>query len=115
MRLWFFRKAVRTENASGLYVAGQEFTDADAGVLLMQPAHREGAADLADPTFMFAETPLHMQLDEGGGVSVSLGDQNAAAMLETTQRIRETRERERSSVPPVYNFGGEARWSGGDW
>lgn len=115
MRNWFFRKAVRTKKASGRYFAGQEFSDTDAGVVVTQPPHREGAAGLADPTFMFAETPLHMQLDESGGVPVSLGDQNAAAILETTQRIRENRERERASVPPVYNFGGEARWSGGDW
>ena len=40
-------------------------------------------------------------------------DQNATALLEATQRVREHRERERASLRPVYNFGGEAAWSGG--
>ena len=49
-------------------------------------------------------------------VPISLSDRNAGDILEVTQRLREQRDRERTSVSPVYNFGGgEQAWSGGDW
>lgn len=49
-------------------------------------------------------------------VPISLSDRNAGDILEVTQRLREQRERERTTAPPVHNFGGgEQAWSGGDW
>jgi len=62
--------------------------------------------------------PLLLSVDEGPQVPVSLSEQPPGAILELTQRVREARERERSAVPPVYNFGGaESTWSGsgGEW
>jgi len=58
-------------------------------------------------------TPLALEVDEGLTVPVLLNEQNAGLILESTQRVREYREREKSSIPPVYNFGGEPHWSGG--
>jgi hypothetical protein len=58
-------------------------------------------------------TPLALEVDDGLTVSVLLNEQNAGLILETTQRAREYREREKSSIPPVYNFGGEPHWPGG--
>jgi hypothetical protein len=55
-----------------------------------------------------------LEIDEGTTVPVSLSDRDPAIILEVTQRARELREREKSSVPPVYNFGGESSWSG-EW
>jgi hypothetical protein len=54
---------------------------------------------------------LHLEVDEGVSVAVALNE-SPAAILDATQRLRECRERERSAVPPVYNFGGESSWSG---
>jgi hypothetical protein len=76
------------------------------------------AAEEARPTLLLA-------VDAGPRVAVCLSDQPPGAILEVTQRVREARDRERSAVPPVYNFGGgpfrrswrtelEADWSGGD-
>lgn len=56
-------------------------------------------------------TRLEVEVDDGIVVPVVLDGRNALGVLEATQRLREYRERERASVRPVYNFGGDA-WSG---
>jgi hypothetical protein len=64
-----------------------------------------------DPEELRAE----LELDEGLSVRVPLSEGSPTDIVERTQRIREQRERERAAVPPVYNFGSEPSWSGGDW
>jgi len=60
------------------------------------------------------QTRVQLEVDEGLSVPVSPTEQNVGALLDVTQRLREYRERERASVLPVYNFGGESAWSSGD-
>lgn len=60
------------------------------------------------------QTRVQLEVDEGLSVPVSPTEQNVGALLDVTQRLREYRERERASVLPVYNFGGDSVWSGGD-
>lgn len=70
-----------------------------------------GAGEEFHPTLLIA-------VDDDHAVAVSLGDQPPNAILEMTQRAREARDRERSGVPPVHDFGGSASaWTGpgGDW
>jgi len=58
-------------------------------------------------------TTISLEVDEGLTVAVLLNEQNAGSVLETTQRMREYREREKSSIPPVYNFGTDSHGPGG--
>lgn len=58
------------------------------------------------------ELHTHLEVDEGVLVPVSLSENNASRIVEMTQRAREHREREMASVPRVYNFGSEPRWTG---
>ena len=76
---------------------------------------RDPAGGLSDPYFLLPETRFQVPVDDAGPVAVSLGEQNAGAVVEATQRVREHHERERAAVPPVYNFGADSSWSGGDW
>lgn len=59
-------------------------------------------------------TRVYLEVDEGLSVPVAPAEQSVGAILDVTQRVRESRERERSALPPVYNFGGDSFWSGGD-
>lgn len=76
----------------------------------------------AHPPVEYADLPgemqpirMNLEVDEAHHVPVSFNEQTAAAALEVTQRAREYREREKQSIPPVYDFGGGS-WSGGhDW
>jgi hypothetical protein len=58
----------------------------------------------------WGDTRMNLELDDGFSVPVTLNDHNASGILEVTQRARESRDRERASVPPVYNFGGDSAW-----
>lgn len=58
----------------------------------------------------WGDTRLNLEVDDGFSVPVTLNDHNANTILEVTQRAREWRDRERASVPPVYNFGGDGAW-----
>ena len=60
------------------------------------------------------QTRLDVEVEDGIAIAVALNESNSAAVLEATQRLREYRERERVSVPPTYNFGGDGAW-GNDW
>lgn len=75
-------------------------------------------SELDDPYFMAQPTRMSLELDDAIQMPVVFNEQTAATVLEVTQRAREYREREKRSVPPVYNFGSDnATWSGGgaDW
>jgi hypothetical protein len=77
-----------------------------------------GAGEFDDPCFMAQPTRMSLELDDALNVPVSFNEQTAAIVLERTQRAREYREREKRSIPPVYNFGSDnGNWSGGgaDW
>ena len=54
---------------------------------------------------------MDLELDDGLTVPVLLSEQNAQRVVEATQRIRASREEERASLRPVYNFGGDPGWS----
>lgn len=61
------------------------------------------------------EVVTGLKLDDGLHTTISLHDLRPTELLERTQCLREQRERERASVPPVYDFGSEPSWQGGDW
>lgn len=73
----------------------------------------EGAAGVGDPLCIFHETRLNMEVEDAIRTPVALTEANAAAVLDSTQRLREYREREKASLRPIYNFGNESCWSGG--
>jgi hypothetical protein len=85
--------------------------------LLKRPvsAPDNDALDAMDSVCRDLRESLDVEIDEGTAASVPFTDRDPARTLEVTQRARELRERERSSVRPVYNFGGESSWSGGEW
>ena len=86
--------------------------------LSVGPAPGIGApSELADPYFTTEPTRMSLELDDTFQVPVTFNEQTAASVLEATQRAREYREREKRSIPPVYNFGSDnASWSSGaDW
>lgn len=74
------------------------------------------AAALApDETYrILSQVTVRVELDDGLTVPVELDDHNAALIVEATQRLREYREREKASVPPVQDFG-EPAWSASEW
>ena len=70
--------------------------------------------EFTDPYFMAQPTCMSLEVDDALQVPVAFNEQTAAAVLEVTQRAREYREREKRSIPPVYNFGSDnASWSSG--
>jgi hypothetical protein len=64
------------------------------------------------------QSSLMLQLDNGADdgplAAVVLCPRDAAAVLEVTQRLRELREREKTSLPPVADFDSEVCWSSGE-
>jgi hypothetical protein len=114
MKLWSWLRRTQADP-----VCEEEEVAAPVHVLGMQasmPAQSlptdslEGFADACRDL----QTPLTLQVEDGVGVPVVLTSQNAAAVLEATQRFRELRERDRASLPPVADFGGEAYGSSGE-
>ena len=76
----------------------------------------ETASGLADPYFTMRSVPLNMEVDDSTRVAASLTAGNARRVLDTAQRVRDWRERERASLRSIYNFGGESPASGwSDW
>lgn len=80
------------------------------GTLIGAPADDDTPGDLTTMCREWGDTRLNLELDDGFSVPVTLNDHNANRILEVTQRAREWRDRERASVPPVYNFGGDRAW-----
>jgi hypothetical protein len=62
-----------------------------------------------------APAALPIQVDDTVQILIALSERNTHLVLDATERAREYREREKSSLAPVYNFGAEPTWSGGDW
>ena len=114
MRRWNFWKLPAPSRQVGREHSPVETPDSGLSVQAMvQTAGRDSLTDLADPYYMAREVRVSMQLDDASAVPVAINEQNAAVIVEATQRVREYRERERASLPPVYNFG-ESAWSGGE-
>jgi len=84
----------------------------DALPVLLGP----GWPTLADPAADLAGSsdPVRysIEADDGLPIVVTPERNDLGRRLEIADRVREIRERERSSVPPVYNFGSGA-WSAG--
>ena len=121
MKLWRMPRRGSLAGAPGPASAAddaiaQEAPYAPAGLAgltgALFPMNREGTM-LEDACREMQQTRMSLQVDDDLTVPIILTDQNANAIVELTQRAREHRERERSSIPPVYDFGRDASWPGG--
>jgi hypothetical protein len=63
-------------------------------------------------SLLFRSFQRILEVDDGLTVPVYLGEGNAALVLEATQRMREYREAEKRSLPPVANFGDSMGYGG---
>ena len=107
MRFWKpWLRAVRASSGAG------DDPAADAVLTLSSPLE---SADPADACLSTVPPFLCAEVDSGVCVPVALSERNAHLVMDLTHRLREYREREKSVVSPVYNFGGESVAAGGSW
>jgi len=117
MRRWIRRwLGVRNTDVEAAPTLPGGLTESGTGDALlwasMAQSGRSESSALGDPLFMGREARLNMEVDEAAVTQVAVTEENARAIVEASQRLRDHHERERASVSPVYNFGGECRWSG---
>jgi hypothetical protein len=117
MKEWRSQLDMDREIDSDLAIVDEEIrSEAQVHVLgTAQPLLWEAGSGLGDAYANLQQTRLDVEVEDGIAIQVALNDSNSAAVLDATQRLREYRERERLSVPPTYNFGGDVSWGGGDW
>ena len=117
MNWWRRTRKPEPETSGNLTPPIPELAPSDGMLPLLRlasAARSEASGSLTDPLFISREVRLNMEVDDAAVAQLRVTEQNAAAMVEATQRLRDYHERERSSVRPVYNFGGESFWSGGE-
>lgn len=107
---WTVRRVTRPSAAAG---GASEAPAASLELLAPPRADAEG-----DGYLQACRQRLSLEVDDGLLVPVLLDDQNAARVLETTQCLREQREREKATLAPVLDFGAPAAGAAGaaaDW
>lgn len=114
---WWRRQRTADPETPAAFPAPAESAGSD-GMLpmlrLASAAQRDTAGTPGDPLFISREARLNMAVDDAAVAHLRVSEQNSRALLEATQRFRDLRERERAAVRPVYNFGGEGSWPGGE-
>jgi hypothetical protein len=114
MRHWSFMR--RRPADSPPATAGEETVEAQTHVLgTVQSVGWDTAPRLDDAWRELHPMPLNLEVDDGLSIPVLVDTHNANLILEATQKMREYREREKSSLPPVANFGSDPFSGGSDW